>query len=114
MLTSPKLIVPFHRARGMIPDYAGASAAAKDRTMTERLSAHRLPTRKGAYSGKRGCRDDSQARIRRVSPLLEQEGSENRTAPQPRHLHDPGSGREARARRPVLQASRLAVVPACW
>src|SRR5262245_26885585 len=47
---------------------------------------------------------DPQAQVGRLSPLFAQAEPEDRPAPQSRHLQDTGGGREARARRAVLQA----------
>src|SRR5215469_12789097 len=55
--------------------------------------------------------DDPKAQVRRVPALFAQTRSEDRQAPQPRHLPDPPSGREARARRPILQAPRTLSAP---
>src|SRR5215510_14585577 len=49
--------------------------------------------------------DDPQARIWRLPPLFAQDQSENRTAPQSRHVQDACGRREARARRAVFQAA---------
>src|SRR5436190_1643482 len=51
--------------------------------------------------------DDPQAQDRRVPPVLAQDRSEDRQAPQPRHLRDARQGREARARSAVLQAALM-------
>src|SRR5262249_19674758 len=52
-------------------------------------------------------RDDPQAQIRPVPPLLAQAQPEDRQASQPRHVPEPSGCRKARTRRAVLQARRL-------
>src|SRR6266567_9144535 len=55
-----------------------------------------------------GNRNDSQAQVRRVSPVFAKAEPENRQAPQSRDLQIAPSSRGARARGAVLQASLIA------
>src|SRR6185369_11798201 len=50
-------------------------------------------------------RNDPKAQGRTVPPLFEEERPQDRTAPQPRHLHQPREGDAARAPGPILQAA---------
>src|SRR6185436_13147820 len=47
---------------------------------------------------------DSKTRPGRLPALLTQEGPQDRQAPESGHFSEPGRRREARARRPILQA----------
>src|SRR3982750_4025808 len=50
-------------------------------------------------------RHDPQTEVGRISPLLTQQGSADRTAPEPGHVRDARRRREARACDSVLQAA---------
>src|SRR5215470_12968158 len=72
--------------------------------------ARRLPITTRCATRMRGQREgtehrDPQAEVRRLSPLLTQDRSEDRPASQPRHLQITRGSRTTRARGAVLQAS---------
>ena len=54
-----------------------------------------------------GTSDDSKTGLRRISSLLEEKDPKTGTAQEPGHVQNPRGGREARARRAVLQAARV-------